>query len=234
MVSVHYFQYCLEGMGVFRADGREHEIGKGQAFLFSVPSDTSYWLPEGAHWERLFVAFRGETATVLVRSLLEEHGPVFDLPVDSEPIQILLEICEKAMEREKPSGFRAASQLYRFLMSLCERFLTTEKDYPAPISDAMRFLEIEYANPNLQVEDLARSASLSKSYFGRCFQRYTGQTPALALRNRRMQAARDMLIYTHLPMKQIALLVGYRDYRTFHRCCLFLSGKTPGQIRRGT
>ncbi|NQU44684.1 AraC family ligand binding domain-containing protein, partial [bacterium] len=187
-VPVHYFQYCLGGMGIFRAGGREHKIGKGQAFLFSVPSDTAYWLPEGARWERLYLAFRGETAAAIVESLLEEHGPIFDLPGDSEPIRILTEICREAMQQEKPTAFRAASQLYRLLMSLCERFLTTEQDYPVPIANAVKYLEVKFAYPDLQLEDLARSAGLSKSYFGRCFKRYTGQTPALALRNRRMQA----------------------------------------------
>ncbi|NQU42938.1 helix-turn-helix domain-containing protein [bacterium] len=50
---------------------------------------------------------------------------------------------------------------------------------------------------------------------------------------RRMRAARDLLLFSHVPLKHIAALVGYSDYRSCHRCCLAWSGKTPGQVRRG-
>jgi len=230
---VFFFQYCLNGYGMFRAHRREYRIELGQGFLFRLPSNTAHWLPEGACWERLFVAFRGATATSIAERLLEWHGPIFTLPIDSEAVCLLGTLCEEAMTDEKPSIFRAASVLYRFLMVLGEIATSANCNSPHAIRTSLNFINNRYSDPNLQLDDLARQAGLSKHYFAHLFRRVTGQTPGIWLRDRRMRAAQELLSYTHLPTKRIAHFVGYRDYNYFCRVYRRWSGKTPGQIRQG-
>ncbi|NQU44410.1 helix-turn-helix transcriptional regulator, partial [bacterium] len=202
---VCYFQYALDGWGGFRHGAREHRIEAGQGFLFRIPSDTAHWLPDGARWERLYVAFRGETALSIAEEILEHHGPVFNLRPDSEGVQLLAQMYREAVAEEKPTVFRAAGLLYRFLMALCETALLREPDYPAPILRVTRFIDNRYGDPDLRLEDLARQAGLSKYHFARLFRHTTGHTPAAWLRERRMKAAQELLAFTHLPPKQIAL-----------------------------
>ncbi|MBA2481678.1 MAG: helix-turn-helix transcriptional regulator [Planctomycetes bacterium] len=79
------------------------------------------------------------------------------------------------------------------------------------LADRVRtFLREHIAEP-LSVEDIARSASMSRAHFIRTFKRESGSTPMAALRRLRVEAARDLIITTDLPLKAIADRVGLGD-----------------------
>ncbi|NQU44169.1 helix-turn-helix transcriptional regulator [bacterium] len=172
-------------------------------------------------------------AATIAEKLLEEHGPLFEIPPGSEVVEVLTDIYEEALSPAKPTVFRAASLLYRLLMLLCETSLRRKAEYPGSILLSLAFMDNRYGEPDLRLEDLAQSAGLSKYHFSRLFHEVTGQTPTAALRERRMQAAQELLAFTHLPPKQVARLVGLRDYCHFCRVYRRWSGKTPGQTRLG-
>ncbi|NQU44059.1 helix-turn-helix transcriptional regulator [bacterium] len=77
---------------------------------------------------------------------------------------------------------------------------------------------------------MAREAGLSKYHCVRIFRDATGQTPVAALRERRMQAARELLVFTDLPIKHIARQVGYSDCNYFTHSYRRWRGRSPGGI----
>mgnify|MGYP002799081340 FL=1 len=49
-------QYTIDGEGTFEIDGIRHKVGKGEAFLFEIPGNSRYYLPEhSAQWEFLYL-----------------------------------------------------------------------------------------------------------------------------------------------------------------------------------
>lgn len=81
------------------------------------------------------------------------------------------------------------------------------------------------------VSELARESELSEGYFRVCFRREFGKNPATALREVRMSEARRLLSGTRVPIKQIAVELGYSEPSAFHRAFQRDSGKTPAQYR---
>ena len=90
----------------------------------------------------------------------------------------------------------------------------------------------EHLAQTLSVEQLAEVARLSPRQFSRAFRAETGQSPAKAVENLRLEAARQMLERGRLTLDQIALETGFSDPRRMREAFLRAFGQPPQVIRR--
>ena len=90
----------------------------------------------------------------------------------------------------------------------------------------------EHLDQALSVEQLAEVARLSPRQFSRSFRAETGQSPAKAIENLRLEAARQMLERGRLTLDQIALETGFSDRRRMREAFLRAFGQPPQVIRR--
>jgi transcriptional regulator GlxA family with amidase domain len=105
----------------------------------------------------------------------------------------------------------------------------------APKSDRIQTV-LAYAREHLaqtlSVEHLAQVAGLSPRQFSRAFRTETGQSPAKAIENLRLEAARQMLEGGRLTLEQIAVESGFVDPRRMREAFLRVFGQPPQVIRR--
>jgi transcriptional regulator GlxA family with amidase domain len=95
---------------------------------------------------------------------------------------------------------------------------------------------LAYAKRNLDkplsVGQLAEAAHLSPRQFSRAFRTETGQSPAKAVENLRVEAARLMMEQSRHPIDVIALQTGFADRDRMRRAFLRAFGQPPQVIRR--
>ena len=95
---------------------------------------------------------------------------------------------------------------------------------------------LAYAKKNLHtplsVERLAEAAHLSPRQFSRAFRAETGQSPAKAVENLRLEAARMMMEQTRHPIDVVARDTGFGDRRRLRQAFLRNFGQPPQTIRR--
>ena len=84
----------------------------------------------------------------------------------------------------------------------------------------------------LTVEELADAANLSPRQFSRAFTAETGQSPAKAVEQLRVEAARLMMEQTQHPIEVIAREVGFADRERMRRAFLRAFGQPPQVMRR--
>ncbi|WP_337268755.1 GlxA family transcriptional regulator [Oryzifoliimicrobium ureilyticus] len=105
----------------------------------------------------------------------------------------------------------------------------------APSSDriqkALIHAKTHLADP-LTVEELADVAALSPRQFSRAFRAETGQTPAKAVEQIRLEAARLMIEETRHPLDQIARENGFTDLRRMREAFMRQYGQPPQTLRR--
>jgi transcriptional regulator GlxA family with amidase domain len=93
-----------------------------------------------------------------------------------------------------------------------------------------------YAKSNLHtpltVDRLADAANLSVRQFSRAFREETGQSPAKAVENLRLEAARLMVEQGRLPIDVVARETGFADADRMRRAFLRAFGEPPQAIRR--
>lgn len=95
---------------------------------------------------------------------------------------------------------------------------------------------LAYAKKNLHtplsVERLAEAAHLSPRQFSRAFRAETGQSPAKAVENLRLEAARMMMEQTRHSIDAVAQETGFGDRRRLREAFLRNFGQPPQTIRR--
>ena len=95
---------------------------------------------------------------------------------------------------------------------------------------------LDYARRNLNapltVPDLAEAARLSPRQFSRAFHAETGQSPAKAIENLRVEAARLMMEDGQHQIDTVARETGFADRDRMRRAFLRAFGQPPQVIRR--
>jgi transcriptional regulator GlxA family with amidase domain len=97
---------------------------------------------------------------------------------------------------------------------------------------------LDFAKQNLRsvlsVEELADAASLSPRQFSRAFRSETGQSPAKAVENLRVETARLLMEQGRLSMDMIADETGFADRERMRRAFLRAFGQPPQAVRRNS
>jgi AraC family transcriptional regulator len=97
-----------------------------------------------------------------------------------------------------------------------------------------RATEMLKANLDGQIalSQVARECKLSVSHFVRAFKQTIGEPPYRWLLQQRIDAAKELLLHSELPMVEIALKCGFADQACFIRAFRKLLNTTPGEWRR--
>ncbi len=98
------------------------------------------------------------------------------------------------------------------------------------VADVIALIEKEYMTP-WNLNDLVRTANMSKGNLIRVFKNATNQTPIEYLIEIRIQKAMDLLRKTNLPISEIAYQVGFSDSNYFSRHFRDKVNSSPKEFR---
>jgi YesN/AraC family two-component response regulator len=105
---------------------------------------------------------------------------------------------------------------------------TSQSIFPsdARLSNVFRFIEANYHRA-ITLDDVAQAVGYSPAYLTNMTRRQTGQTVQRWIIQRRMAAARSLLLETDQIVEQIAVTVGYQSVVHFFRQFRQFHGTTP-------
>ena len=84
----------------------------------------------------------------------------------------------------------------------------------------------------IRQEELAKLCAMSPASLRREFGRVMGLSPRAYLKSCQMKKAQQLLLLTHMPVTQIALMIGYEDVSGFNRQFSCAFGMPPREYRR--
>lgn len=90
----------------------------------------------------------------------------------------------------------------------------------------------ENACSGLTVDELVQSLPLARSTFEKRYRAMTGTSPALHIREVRLEKARQLLLTTKRTVDEIAYNIGFTDARPFVVFFKRETGETPGEFRK--
>lgn len=130
---------------------------------------------------------------------------------------------------------RELSNIFEYIFSNFEdlpKFETTRIQINAQIriQKMLSYIYEHYAE-TVTLEDIARSANISRSEAGRCFNTYMGCSPVDVLIQYRLQIAHRMLNDVTLTLQEISYSCGFNSVNYFSRQFRKIYGYTPGQTR---
>ncbi len=196
----------------------------------------------GARTTLVSVAFEVDAAEAEL--LLLALPPFIHLRVDqnrSHGLQSLLELLRLEVSAAEIGSIPIVRRLGEALFISAVRAYLQQADGPrhgvlAAIADAQLARPLNDMHGDLAhawtIDDLARSARMSRSSFAARFRATVGQTPLDYLTRLRMDRARALL-RGGVPIAEVAGRVGYDSAISFTRAFGRVTGRTPGSYRRG-
>ncbi|GIP23796.1 helix-turn-helix domain-containing protein [Paenibacillus sp. J22TS3] len=106
-------------------------------------------------------------------------------------------------------------------------------DRYAEIDHVLHYIRQNLHEP-VHLSKLASHAGYSPYHFTRVFKERTGLSPLYYVSSLRLQKAKDLLLHTHLSIRDIALEIGQQSLGTFTSRFTSRVGLTPSQFRNST
>lgn len=230
------FQYTISGQGKLQLNGEHISLTPTMAFLVEIPGDHCYYMPENTPpqegWQFIFLLIRPHSIMPLWNDIIEQLGRLPNLPLNSAPIEALIELFSAARRGDIVDPYTASSYVYSFFMEF-KRFADgnpVQSTIPVAIAQAVKWIDQHYANM-ISLEQLAEQVGLSKYYFLRSFTKYIGMTPNDYVNRKRIESSLQLLLSTDYPLEQIAQQVGYSNASYYIRVFRKIIGQTPATFR---
>jgi transcriptional regulator GlxA family with amidase domain len=199
----------------------------GEAGLLDGRRVTTHWM----HARELQEQF--PNCTLDMDRIFINDGPIWTSAGMSAGIDLALALIEADLGQEVAQAVARKLVLYHRRAGGQSQFSALLELEPK--SDRVQSA-LTYAKQNLHrpltVEELAEAACLSPRQFSRVFHAETGQSPAKAIENLRVEAARLMMERSRHPIDLVADQTGFADRNRMRRAFLRAFGQPPQVIRR--
>lgn len=100
----------------------------------------------------------------------------------------------------------------------------------ASVERAVKYINANYAH-KITLDDLAKHIYLNRTYASQMFKKYMNVNFADYLEMVRINKAKELLLYTHLPITEVAVRVGYSNQSYFTKVFKRSTGLSPNTFR---
>ncbi len=232
----HLLLYVKKAAGPATIDGLPEKLEDDGLFLY--PAGTSFRMEVGhstgqLYW-LLFDLLRESGRTEHTVSLERERALPLQgrvaLPTDGQPDK--LSRLFAGLERERSTIATYSSLLVRHeLLELLKEMSpfagsAVKQDTTGGVKQTVRYMQHHYPE-TIKMDKLAAMARLHPAYYSHAFKHTMSKTPVTYLTQLRMNKAKELLLTTERPVREIASQVGYADEFYFSRRFKETNGHAP-------
>ncbi|HSB97270.1 MAG TPA: AraC family transcriptional regulator [Spongiibacteraceae bacterium] len=222
--------YCADGHGELHTDTGQWPVTAGDLLLLPAGTAHSYAAAAERPWSLYWVHYEGLLSDEYTR-FLNVTQPL--APIGLQP-RLIADF--EALFALRHAGFaereyiHAACQLKAMLTNIARLIAGRSRGTRIDLEQIQQLMHLRI-DRDLDLEDLAQVANLSKFHFIRKFKQLTGHAPIQHFIHLKMQHACQLLDTTQEPVKRIANRVGYEDPHYFSRLFKRVIGVSPQQYR---
>lgn len=235
-VETFIFQYTLEGSGEIQIKGKTQSLPAGCGFFVSVPEVCEYYLPPTSDiWRFIYITLEGSQAKKCWETINNQHGHVFEIPLEMPLIQRLFATYKKVKDGHIGDAYQTANVAFEFL-SYCYQHFEKDHTFDVPrvsveIDMAIEFIK-KHHHQGINIADIAEHVGLSKSYLNLRFKEEVGLPPLNYLNKYRIEKSAYLLQHTEKTVKEISFELGFSDPNYFCKAFRKAIGSSPNTFRK--
>ena len=218
----------LRGSGGVTTRGKSETTVAGGTLLIVGAADILRYRCVGDSWEFWWFEFNmiaDSSAVIATPTAIAEQ------PGEHAQMREAVALLSSRNPAVRAEASAALARLYTLWQTATARDDGVPARLVAALDPALSHIRENYAAP-VRIQDLARMCNYSVRRFQDLFRLSTGMTPSEYLAGIRLEAAREYLVNTNLPLRDIAERVGYGNEYYFSRCFKGSCGLPPGTYRR--
>lgn len=202
-------------------------------------------------WRELLLEGRPDDILFQIRGLLERRNTVYSVRYLSVIFYSLLDLVISVFSEQKRSAgemlsevshsadfAKAASSpesLVRWAESLLREAdisLRREKESGSLMQQVQAYIEDHFSDPHLDRAQIASVVHISPDYLSYLFHKETGGVLSSYVTERRIAAAKELLLSTDLTLEEVGEHCGFSNSTYFHRQFKKITGSTPSVYRK--
>ena len=220
-------EYVVEGCGTVSLGDNTFYPQEGDTYFLHQGMDQHYYSDKEKPWKKYFINIYGDLAKKLIDSYAlkgECYFPGLDIGDEMK------KIIDVAGEEGVDHTGRIVGLLNEILFKMhqCVKIKSSHSDVAIEMRN---FLDLQITQ-KFSIKDLANKVSKSPSHTIRIFREEFGITPYAYVLNKKIEYAKQLLINTNLPIKQIADDLKFADEYYFSNIFKEKTQITPGKFRK--
>lgn len=210
----YLIHYIYSGKGLFRANGQEYRLHKGQFFLICPEQLTFYKADVDEPWLYRWIEFNGSFAPLILKSAgLSEDNPIFTDDDRTSTGSALLKI----LSRQNMEFEVLMSLFWNFIFTITKGAKNTSlKPAEGYIGLAEDYIKMN-AYKKIAVGDVADYIGIDRSYLCRLFKEYKNMSPQEFILTLKLNMACRYLENKNLSVAEVAQSIGYNDAHVFSK-----------------
>jgi AraC family transcriptional regulator of arabinose operon len=235
-INQHILIYCVEGSGWIEMNHVRTTVLASQFAVIPANIPHKYGAHENDAWTIYWFHFRGEISgdiVELIQAKTKKAQP--SLGYNENRIKLFEEIYTNLEMGYSMDNLRYTNMtFYHFLSSLLyeDKFNYADRKKETDLVTLTIELMQKKTSAVLTLAELAGSVNLSVSHYSALFRAKTGYSPIEYFNHLKVQKACQYLLFSDMPVKEMAGLLGVDDQYYFSRMFSRLMGISPTQYRK--
>lgn len=226
--------YTLAGKGVLDYYGNTYHLKQGDCFYINCMEKNRYYTAKGNHWEFLWIHFDGPVALGYYEQFVQNEFNIVHEHDESTIMNLFHQILTLNQRKTLHMEILSSHILVSILTELVVRSMANNTNYtflPSSIKQVMKDIDRNFKS-ELTLDSLAGKHGMSKFHLARKFKEHVGITVNEYIICARISCAKELLKYTHLPIGEIANVVGIHDTSHFINLFKARESMTPSAYRK--
>lgn len=223
-----HLDLITSGQITMTIDGKTHTFTKNQ--ILAIPKNKAYIGKAFGNFSYYSFLFEYET---------NDKDTDFPFPVrfETNNSQYFIDKYRAAynLNITKPYGYKVKIReiMYDVIAKICEEHYTNNYFNKTcySIRKSVDYIEKNYANPDLTLNEIANQSGITDTHFRRLFKQFYGVTPITHITNLRLRKSKMLLSHTNLSVDEISKKCGFNEYSYFTRLFKKHFGMPPSNWR---
>jgi len=240
--SDHDLHFVASGRGALVVDDTEYHLEKGDVLLVYPGENFCICTERDENFARYYIHFDFyNTNRLNKKTPVLPNGKKWPRIVHIQTDAEIRTVCSAIVyhhihNRSTASSIITSGELKTLLGLVLNAHLNTKATFQfrriksyKNIIKAEKFIRANYQR-NITLQDIAREANLSETYFGNIFKKITGKSPIDSITSTRINHAKRLLIEADHNISEISSLVGYENSHYFSYIFKQKEGITPSEF----
>lgn len=234
-LSDYQIIYITKGEGIFESElFGSQKVKAGDLFVLFPDVWHRFCPDKDIGWNEYWIEFNGKLISHFrEEKFLDPQRPVFSLGIDGGLIDNFVKVIDLAREEKLGLQFFASGLIFQIMGQVfaLNKFNSLDNfTLETQIRQAKLSIH-EKIDTQIYPKKIACELGLGYSLFRKEFKKVTGFSPIQYQIQLRINKAKNLLSTTNLPLKQIALQLGFESNNYFSRIFRQKAAMTPAEFR---